>query len=330
MCEAIGLLYDSFSTSSNSSVTFTKKIIEKYVEDANIFRALLNSIEQDRYNNVTLGSRDNDEYGQNNTDTYMATPTFLTKCFSKLGVNYFPGHTKTRYYGGYAKRQNNTIDYSHSEIYYYIDRLVENYTKLKTSNYSKFLELKNDIISLIEDIFKNTSDLGNIVYLLITSINNILIPKDNPELINDYFGILASKKIASAAASVNNITPNSLSINLDTSPFGDTVRDYTFTLFAVQKGDKFMVKNETNRVEVYFNIGEKIKGGFETTTEITIKGRLRMSIIDGSGNIKNIAIPIKSTIKPKQKNNSVPSLSSQSLSQVQKSITDSVFQSNLG
>jgi hypothetical protein len=336
VCETIGLVRGTFDTSSisQSSSNFTKKIIEKYIEDSDIFKKFLNIIERDRYNNVTIAS--NDSYGEYEgtgyIDTDMAIPTFLDKCFRILKVRYRPGQIKTKYYGDYAVKPpssgtgNGTVDRAFSEIYYYIDTLVQNYINLKKTNYNLFLELKNDIIGLLDYYYYNRTDYGNIVYDTVTNINTVVSPKDNPELIEEYFGIASLKKMEPYLTSINNITLNALALKLDAKPGDDAyglfnkIRNYTFTLFAIQSGDKFMVKNERNKVEVYFNIGEYIKGAFTQTSEILIKGRLRMSIIDGSGNIKNIVIPIKSRIKPKQKNNSVPPLSTQTLSQVQNSI----------
>jgi hypothetical protein len=83
------------------------------------------------------------------------------------------------------------------------------------------------------------------------------------------------------------------------SELGYEPRDYVFETFTIQNGDKFIIPGESNKIDFYFNIGEKVKFIASNSSEIIVRGKLRLSIINNSGEIKNIVIPIKSTIKTK-------------------------------
>ncbi len=291
---------------SYNTFDFTKEVVYVYLDDSLVFRSLLNLIERERFNLNTLL---NDYYqGYGGDYTYLDAKiisVFLDKCFATLKVRYNQTHTKTKSYFGYAIKSNvsRVLDYTHSEIYNYIDQLVEAYTKLKTTNISEFNNIKNMAISLLETYMLEQQDYYGICTGIVNYIGGVLTPKDNQELVNKYV-LLVSKKNASSDDKnkiERDINQNSLSLILDkpVSELGYEPRDYTFEVFTIQNGDKFIIPGESNKIDFYFNIGEKVKFIAANSSEITIRGKLRLSIINNSGEIKNIVIPIKSVIKTK-------------------------------
>ena len=319
--EAITLLNsNSVFNLSYGTKEFTEEIVYTYLDDANVFRELLKLIERERRPFSV-------KKGNNNTGKIIKI--FLDECFKTLKVKYDETHKKTTYYSGYAyqlplpKQLNPLIstitnlvtklveDSGRSEIFNYIDRLVVNYDNLKTTNPQKFNEIKFLAISLLVS-YKNLQNKGlientdvNISGGLVNYINTILTPNDNQELINKYILLTTQKNLTLNDKNKIEkvITKNSLGLILDkpATELGYEPRDYVLETFVIQNGDKFIKPNESNKIDFYFNIGEKVKFLTSNLSEIVVSGRLRMSIINNSGNIKNIVVPIKSTIKTKPK-----------------------------
>jgi hypothetical protein len=270
---------------------FTKDVLTTYMSDSTVFKKLLESIEYERLS-----------YAQSYSE--QSIPAFLDKCFSTLKVAYVFGHKKTPRYDEYSFNPTTRLtNYDHSEIYYYIDKLVEGYIKLKSENQTAFNDIRNSAVALLESYMNNRKDVYSICSNVVTAINAIITPKDNPELISKYIPLVSQKSLNAADrdAITTKLTQNSVSLNLDkpVSELGYEIRDYALLTVAIQNGDKFMIKGETNKIDVYFNIGKKLNFLFVGATEVVIRGRLRLSIIDNNGEIKNIAIPMKSVIKPK-------------------------------
>lgn len=295
---SLDFLYDT--------VKFTTEIFQTYLTDSGVFRRLLELIEDDRFNEYLLSKDVNGinttGYNYSNSRSRVISE-YLDFCFNVLKVKYNPSHTKTTNYAGLAYNPTtNTLDYTKSEIHYYIDKLVENFNKLKTTDNKKFIEIKDKAITFLTKYHNEFSD-RNISLKLAEYISSILSPKDNEELVNKYLLILSKKGIDSGDKDKieKDINLNSLSTLLDKPvvEVGYEARDYTFDVFAIQNGDKIVIPNESNEVNVYFSIGEKIKFIAANTPEIVINGKLRISLVNNSGDIKNIVIPLKSSIKSK-------------------------------
>ena len=310
--EAITLLnnVNNIYNFSYNTQNFTKDVLYTYLGEASVFKKLLSLIERERHGlNLLI-----QEYGKSYAAGLNARIiiAFLDKCFTTLKVNYLPGHNKTHNYLGYAYGGTNSrSDKTKSEIHNYIDILVENYTKLKTNDINLFNEIRLTAISLLEKYYKEQFDYFRITSGLITYINTILSPKDNEELLSKFILLVSNKNINLNDKNKieNEITQNSLSLILDkpTNELGYEPRDYAFTTFSIQNGDKFLIPNESNKIDFYFNIGDRVKFLVSNLSEIIVRGSLRVSIINKTGEIKNIVIPIKSTIKTKNKVNSRPS-----------------------
>ena len=290
MLSSVGGLYNF----SYGTFNFTKEVVYTYLDDSSVFRNLLNLIERERfYMRYTYIYSD-----------VKIIPVFLDKCFATLKVRYNQGHIKTKNYLGNAIIPNRKkLDYEHSEIYNYINQLVEAYTKLKTTNISEFNNIKNMAISLLETYMVEQQDYYGICKGVVNYISGVLTPKDNQELVNKYVSLVSKKDVTADDKNKieKNITQNSLPLLLDktVSELGYEPRDYVFETFTIQNGDKFIIPGESNKIDFYFNIGEKVKFIASNSSEIIVRGKLRLSIINNSGEIKNIVIPIKSTIKTK-------------------------------
>jgi hypothetical protein len=255
-------------------------IIKKYMEASNVFSTLLNAIERERFDY-------NKKY--NNRDI----PIFLDNCFNILGVK------RTSKNPNYDDKNGNN-----SELHQYINSLVINYTNLKKTDITKFYKLRDGAVSLINTYNDGYSDEFKIYNKVITYINNILVPNDNPDLLLEYLNYIKNINVRTFNKNVilSSIGKNKLPLLLDrtVSELGYEPRNYLFDLYAICNGDTLLNVNETNNIDLYLNIGEEIKWFITYISEIIITGKLKISIIDGNNTIKNILVPIKSTIKVKK------------------------------
>lgn len=302
--EAITLINETITGAYNFSYdtkNFTKDVVYTYLADSLVFKKLLNLIERERHNLGVLIKTYGSYY--NYLDGRIIS-SFLDKCFQTLNVRYDQSHARGKNYLGFAYNPITRVtDKTRSEIYYYIDQLVENYGKLKTTDINKFNEIRNLAISLLELYMVEQRDYYSLCRGTVNYINSILAPKDNEDLLNKFVLLVSRKNVTSddKYKIQNTINKNNISLILDESVFtlGYEPRDYTFNTFSIQNGDKFIIPGESNKIDVYFNIGEKIKFVTANSSEITVRGKLRISIINNTGDIKNIVIPIKSSIKTK-------------------------------
>ncbi len=283
---------------SNDSVLFTKKVLTKYMESPVVFKELLSAIERERYSLIT--------YGSSYTENFIAN--FITNCFKKLGVNFYNSYGHSPKYIGYALNPANISagqNTNYSEIYFYINTLTEKYTTLKNKNRQQFEQLRDEAVALLSSYKQLTQDENGIVFTVVDKISKVLQPKDNQELIDDFILLTTQKNITAHDKNIliNKLTPKTAVANLDTnvSELGYEIRNYAMTMYAIQSGDKFIIPNESNKIDIYFSVGEKVNFVIANASEITIRGKLRLSIIDDTGEIKNIVIPIKSSIKAKIK-----------------------------
>jgi hypothetical protein len=301
LSEAITLLNnvdDSYDFSYNT-LNFTKDVVYTYLSDANVFRALLQLIERERYDIIF-----------NRRPSNRVPVSFLDLCFNFLNVRYKSSHFKSYQYLGFGYNlSNDTIDQKHTEIYPYIGQLVENYIKLKSTDINKFNQIRNLAMGVLQN-YRTQGDITNVCGKIINYIKSILSPKDNQELVDKYISLTTKKNLTLSDGNIieNTLNKNSISLLLDTpiNEIGYEPRDYTFETFSIQNGDKSIIPGETNKVSVYFNIGEKVKFMVSNANEITINGNLRVSIINTSGDIKNIIIPLKSAIKKRNLTNNQP------------------------
>ncbi len=287
---------------------FTKDIIYTYLGDANIFRLLLNLIERERYN-LKILLNDSYYYNYYGYHAYYQQldekiiSAFLDKCLITLDVRYDQLHIKSRNYTNYAYDVVNKKEVkTYSEIYTYIDELVEKYANLKSVDIVKFDEIRSMAISLLDTYMKNQKDKYNICSGLVSYIANLLTPKDNPELVDRYIKMVSRKDVnlSDKTNIEKDITQNTLPLILDrVDRIGYEPRDYVLDTIAVYDGDKILTPNETNKIDVYFNVGEKVKFVIKNSSEIIITGKLRISVINNSGDTKNIIVPIKSIITTK-------------------------------
>jgi hypothetical protein len=294
---------------SYDTTDFTREVLLTYLSDSLVFKKLLNLIERDRYFSlVELEDFSQSGNGNSNIETSeQLIPTFLDKCFKTLKVRYDQRHAKTNTYLGYSlNRTTGVKNFSFSEIYFYIDELTEKYIGLKTTDIDAFNEIKNMAISLLTRYMTEQQDLYGICSGLVSFINSVITPKDNQELVDKYLLFITKKNVTSFDKKIIEriINPNSLSLILDKpeSELRYEPRDYVFETFIIQNGDKILLPSESNKIDFYFNIGEKIKFFITNSSEIIIRGRLRISIINNVGEIKNIVIPIKSSINTKKQN----------------------------
>lgn len=314
--EAITMLNETSNSYSFSygTVDFTREVLSTYLSDSAVFKKLLNLIERDRYNllldlqfgnSAENGSTQGNDRNLRIRQSSRLIPVFLDKCFNTLKVKYNQRHIKTNNYLSYSfNTTTNGRDLRFSEIYYYIDELVEKYINLKETNPTAFNEIKNMAIALLSKYNEEQQDFYGICSGLINYVNGILTPKDNQDLVDKYLSFVSKRNVTSADKKIIErvINQNSLSLILDkpVSELGYEPRDYVFETFIIQNGDKFLLPGESNRIDFYFNIGEKIKFFISNFSELVIRGRVRISIINNTGEIKNIVIPIKSTINTKK------------------------------
>lgn len=290
------LTNDSYRLSYNT-MDFTKEVIYEYLGDSIIFKKFLSLVQKERY---ILIEKNNAERSKANAIT-----SFLDMLFRVLDVKYDTRHRRSRGYISYSYNpKTGERDTKFSEIYYYIDELGEKYMELKTNNLEKFNSIRFDILSTLARYKNEAGDEHNICFDLIRYIESLITPKDNEHLVEKYIELVSRKNITSTDKTIieQKINQNTLSLILDkpVSELGFEPRDYTLQTFIIQNGDKFLSPGETNKIEFYFNIGEKINFFISLFSEIVISGRLRVSIVNNSGVIKNIVIPIKSKISTKK------------------------------
>jgi hypothetical protein len=296
--EAITIVHGSQSNigSGTDAGKFTENVLRKYLENPLIFKVLLNQIESERYNI--------NYYQYDESYREQSIVNFLSKCFTKLGVVFRVTSSHNYDYTGLAVDLRGQVDQNHSEIYYYIDKLTQKYESMKSINRAIFDDIRDTALGLLIAYNTNQSDLFSIVDGVVDAVNDILNPKDNPELIEQFLILTAQKNINQTDKDIliNKLTLEKAVINLDANPtdLRYEIRDYALTTYAVQNGDKFIIPNESNKIDVYFNIGEKLKFLASNISQFVINGKLRISIINSDGDIKNIVVPIKSTITAKK------------------------------
>jgi hypothetical protein len=79
------------------------------------------------------------------------------------------------------------------------------------------------------------------------------------------------------------------------------LRNYLFNVVVTQSGDQYITKNENLLFNMSFIIGENTKSLVYGAEKITVSGKLRISVVDNKANIKNIVIPIRTTLLAGQK-----------------------------
>ena len=201
--------------------------------------------------------------------------------------------TKFSYRSGFLR-----YDYKDDK---YVNELAPNIGLIK----AKYSELVNNndpaCIALRSNIVTKLQTLEEDHYNVLSDIIKLIYDKFNvseyPELVNLY---------NTYAITYNNPTTDVLEMNkiynggydyiISTIDDKPQIRSYLFNVVVTQSGDQYITKNENIVFNMSIVIGENMKYLVYGSEKITVSGRLRISVVDKNANIKNIIVPINTTL----------------------------------
>jgi hypothetical protein len=178
-----------------------------------------------------------------------------------------------------------------------IDTIKSRYSALVNNNDPRCLSLRKNIL----DQFKNISNydlMGEFIKLIYDKFN----VSEYNELVNDYTKYTAFYNNSTIDLNeLKRISDGGYNYIISTIDDKPQLRNYLFNVVVTQSGDQYITKNENLLFNMSFIIGENTKSLVYGAEKITVSGKLRISVIDNKANIKNIVIPIRTTLLAGQK-----------------------------
>lgn len=216
---------------------------------------------------------------------------FLDTVFSLLNIAQ-PSYHQDNYFG-FRPNQDNQLDTTVSELNDYIPLLVSGYEAERNANTDKYRMILAAMKILIETI---SSIRDNVTNYVKTNLMSGL----NQQTIQDYKMVCAYLKDGLNDRDVGNI--NTLSLDnisqaLDNTAYIYEIRDYLFDLMVVYNGSSLIKPGQNMPFQVKFNIGTKANFNFLDCQNITIKGKLKLSLLNADGVTKYIYIPLNLGLK---------------------------------
>jgi hypothetical protein len=210
---------------------------------------------------------------------------------------------------------------THSCIYPYLGKIKQAFHSLKTTDYDVYNDIKNKCglllhleslvyeynVSYDQDgnnpVVTNINAIDRLPNIVITKIGGNLSPSDYPKLLsNRYLYKDNSPSIAQVDVNMFNVLDlDYLNKYIDAPNQSNNVRDYLFDVLLIYNGDNYIQPNEIVNIDLHFSIGNKVFESFYYTEEIRIKGIVKMSLMNDSGDIKNIYIPLNAAIRASKK-----------------------------
>lgn len=178
-----------------------------------------------------------------------------------------------------------------------IDTIKSRYSALVNNNDPRCLSLRKNIL----DQFKNITNydiLSDFIKLIYDKFN----VSEYNELVNEYTKYVASYDNSTIDLNeLKRISDGGYNYIISTIDDKPQLRNYLFNVVVTQSGDQYITKNENLLFNMSFIIGENTKSLVYGAEKITVSGKLRVSVIDNKANIKNIVIPIRTTLLAGQK-----------------------------
>jgi len=210
---------------------------------------------------------------------------------------------------------------SHSCLYPYMAKIKQTFHSLKTTDYGVYNIIKEKCAVLLHqeskayEVYIVSDEYGyniyypvdydnRLPYKIISKINGKFSPSDYPTLLDHnylYTNYAPNKINQTDLAIFSKLNLNYLNLNFDTLNQSTNLRDYLFDVLLVYNGDNYIEPNGNITIQLRFSIGNKVFYSFSYTNEIRIKGTVKLSLSNNSGDIKNIYIPLNAAIKTDKK-----------------------------
>ena len=181
------------------------------------------------------------------------------------------------------------------------------YSAMVNNNDPKCLIIRQLIVDKLKDLHYYTDTATAEVIKLIYDKFNV---SEYPGLVGEYNSYTRSYDNSTVDINeLNKIYNGGYDYVISTITDKPKLRDYLFNVVVTQSGDQYISKNENLVFKMDIIIGENTKQLVYGAEKITVTGRLKISIVDNNTNIKNIFIPIKTTLnvgeKPIVANNTI-------------------------
>lgn len=173
-----------------------------------------------------------------------------------------------------------------------IDTIKSRYNTLVNNNDPRCLSLRKNILDQFKNIF-NYDLMGEFIKLIYDKFN----VSEYNELVNEYINYVAFYNNSTIdPIELKRISDGGYNYIISTIDDKPELRNYLFNVVVTQSGDQYITKNENLVFNMSIIIGENTKSLVYGAEKITVSGKLRVSIVDNKANIKNIIIPIRTTL----------------------------------
>ena len=169
------------------------------------------------------------------------------------------------------------------------------------NNDPRCLTLRKEIV----DQLKNLNDYSyNIMAEIVKLIYDKFNASEHLDLVHQYNAYSSSYGNSTVdITELNKIYNGGYDYVISTIAGKPKLRNYLFNVVVTQSGDQYISKDENLVFTMDIIIGENTKQLVYGAEKVTVSGKLKISIVDSNANIKNIFIPIKTTLnvgdKPK-------------------------------